>query len=160
MACMKELGGESTASQDVRRREDQGRDHLGGSCNKVVKPSCRREMAHRALQQHGASIKAACQAFQISQACYRCSIEDDEIACASSVRASSWPMRARIHEVAGYTPSTSAFALPRTDRQLANICLRLWRADKALHHHCACRTPTSCLALLMEASVSLMLPHC
>ena len=41
-------------------------------------------MAHQAVQQHGVSIKAACQAFQISQACYRYvarrSMEDDEIA--------------------------------------------------------------------------------
>lgn len=41
-------------------------------------------MAHRAVQQHGVSIKAACQAFQVSQACYlymaRRNIEDDQIA--------------------------------------------------------------------------------
>ena len=41
-------------------------------------------MALRAVQQHGVAIKTACQAFQISQACYRYvarrSIEDDEIA--------------------------------------------------------------------------------
>lgn len=50
----------------------------------MVKPSRRREMAHQAVQQHGVSIKIACHAFQISQACYRYvarrSIEDDEIA--------------------------------------------------------------------------------
>ena len=41
-------------------------------------------MALQAVQQHGVSIKVACQAFQISQACYRYvarrNIEDDEIA--------------------------------------------------------------------------------
>ena len=41
-------------------------------------------MALQAVQQHGVSIKVACQAFQISQACYRYvarrSMEDDEIA--------------------------------------------------------------------------------
>jgi putative transposase len=41
-------------------------------------------MAQHAVQQHGLSIRAACQAFQISQACYRYEarrgIEDDEIA--------------------------------------------------------------------------------
>ena len=41
-------------------------------------------MAQRAVQQRGLSIRAACQAFQISQACYRYEarrgIEDDEIA--------------------------------------------------------------------------------
>ena len=50
----------------------------------MVKPSRRREMAQHAVQQHGLSIRAACQAFQISQACYRYEarrgIEDDEIA--------------------------------------------------------------------------------
>lgn len=50
----------------------------------MVNPSPRREMALQAVQQHGVSIKAACQAFQISQACYRYvarrNIEDDEIA--------------------------------------------------------------------------------
>ncbi len=50
----------------------------------MVKPSRRREMAQHAVQQHGLSIRAACQAFQISQACYRYearrNIEDDEIA--------------------------------------------------------------------------------
>ena len=37
----------------------------------MVKPSRRREMAQRSVQEFGASIKLACQAFQISQACYR-----------------------------------------------------------------------------------------
>ena len=41
-------------------------------------------MAQRAVQQRGLSIRTACQAFQISQACYRYkarrNIEDDEIA--------------------------------------------------------------------------------
>lgn len=41
-------------------------------------------MAHRAVQQHGVSIRAACKAFQISQACYRYEArrdsKDDEIA--------------------------------------------------------------------------------
>ena len=40
-------------------------------------------MAQRAVQQHGVSIRSACQAFQISQACYRYvaqrSMKDDEI---------------------------------------------------------------------------------
>ncbi|HMV59334.1 MAG TPA: IS3 family transposase [Nitrospira sp.] len=37
---------------------------------KVVKPSCRREMAQRAVEQ-GVSIRLACLAFGISQTCYR-----------------------------------------------------------------------------------------
>jgi putative transposase len=50
----------------------------------VVKPSRQREKAQQAVQQWGLSIRAACLAFQISQACYRYEaqrgIEDDEIA--------------------------------------------------------------------------------
>lgn len=50
----------------------------------MVKPSRRREMAQRAVQQRGLSIRAACQAFRISQACYRYEArrdtEDEEIA--------------------------------------------------------------------------------
>ena len=50
----------------------------------MVKPSRRREMAEHAVAQRGLSIRLACQAFQISQACYRYKaqrcIEDDEIA--------------------------------------------------------------------------------
>ena len=50
----------------------------------MVKPSRRREMAQRSVQEFGASIKLACQAFQISQACYRHEAkhqaENDEIA--------------------------------------------------------------------------------
>ena len=49
-----------------------------------MKPSRRREMAQRSVQEFGASIKLACQAFQISQACYRYEAkhqaENDEIA--------------------------------------------------------------------------------
>ena len=56
----------------------------GGACKKVVKPSRRREMAELAVIRRGMSIRLACQAFQISQACYRYKaqrcIEDDEIA--------------------------------------------------------------------------------
>ena len=50
----------------------------------MVKPSRRREMAELAVIRRGMSIRLACQAFQISQACYRYKtqrcIEDDEIA--------------------------------------------------------------------------------
>lgn len=63
---------------------DLCRGRGGGSCKKVVKPSRRREMAQRAVQQRGLSIRAACQAFRISQACYRYEArrdtEDEEIA--------------------------------------------------------------------------------
>ena len=37
----------------------------------MVRPSRRREMAKRAVEQHGISIRLACQLFQVSQTCYR-----------------------------------------------------------------------------------------
>ena len=43
-------GGEPAAQEDVCRRAAQGRDRSGGSAKKVVKPSCRREMAQRAVE--------------------------------------------------------------------------------------------------------------
>ena len=36
---------EPAAQEDVRRRTPQSRDSPGGAAKKVVKPSCRREMA-------------------------------------------------------------------------------------------------------------------
>lgn len=57
---------------------------------KVVKPSRRREPALTVVQQCGVSIRAACHAFQISQAGFRYvarrSVEDDEIAWWGSLR--------------------------------------------------------------------------
>jgi putative transposase len=38
---------------------------------KVVKPSRRKEMAYKAVQEKGLSIRKACQVFSISQTCYR-----------------------------------------------------------------------------------------
>ena len=37
----------------------------------MVRPSRRREMAKRAVEQHGISIRLACDLFQVSQTCYR-----------------------------------------------------------------------------------------
>ncbi len=37
----------------------------------MVRPSRRCEMARRAVQEKGVSIKMACQAFQVSETCYR-----------------------------------------------------------------------------------------
>ena len=37
----------------------------------VVRPSRRCEMARRAVQEKEVSIKMACQAFQVSETCYR-----------------------------------------------------------------------------------------
>ncbi len=49
-----------------------------------MRPSCRREMAIRAVAQRGISIRLACEAFGISQSCYRYEsrrdAQNDEIA--------------------------------------------------------------------------------
>lgn len=37
----------------------------------MMKPSRRKEMAWRAVADHGVSIRLACQAFNISEPCYR-----------------------------------------------------------------------------------------
>lgn len=52
-------GRERTAAQDGRRGEAQGRDRDGGARKKVVRPSRRREMAQRAVQDRGVSIRMA-----------------------------------------------------------------------------------------------------
>jgi len=72
MAHMKELEEEVPAAQkDVRRREDQSRHRGRGTCKKVVRPSHQREMAIRAVNVRGLSIRVACEAFDVSQSCYR-----------------------------------------------------------------------------------------
>src|SRR5690606_27465620 len=75
---------ERPAAQDVRRGEAQGRDCVGGARKKVVRPSRRREMARRVVQERGVSIRLACEAFRVSQTCYRyipkADAENEEIA--------------------------------------------------------------------------------
>ena len=50
----------------------------------MVRPSRRREVAKRAVEQYSMPIKWACQAFSISETCYRyeakLNLENDEIA--------------------------------------------------------------------------------
>jgi putative transposase len=65
MARMKEL---------EAREEDQGRDRCGGARKTGLRPSCRREMAIRAVSSRGVSIRPACEAFG------RPTAENDEIA--------------------------------------------------------------------------------
>jgi len=47
------------------------RDRVGGARKKVVRPSHRREMAKRAVSECGVCIRVACQAFAISESCFR-----------------------------------------------------------------------------------------
>lgn len=61
---------EPTAQEDVCRRTSQGRDRTGSPAKKVVKPSCRREMAKHSVEREGISIRLVCRAFGISQTCY------------------------------------------------------------------------------------------
>ena len=78
----------------------------------MVKPSRRREMAQRAVLERGMSIRAACLAFQISQACYRYEAkhqaENDEIA--------DWLLRLTVTGALGCASCTCATseALPGT----------------------------------------------
>lgn len=62
----------------------EGRDCRGGTSEKVVAPSRRREMAQWAVQDKAVGIRVACQTFGISQTCYRyrakLSSENSEIA--------------------------------------------------------------------------------
>ena len=61
----------STPEEDVYRREAQGGDGQRGSGKKVLKPSQRKEMAKESLDRHQTSIRVLCEAFGISQTCYR-----------------------------------------------------------------------------------------
>lgn len=46
-------------------------DSARSTRGKVVKPSLRKEMAHKVVKQKGISIRLACHIFGISQTCYR-----------------------------------------------------------------------------------------
>lgn len=61
---------ECALAQNVRRRKAQGRSSGRGPCTKVLKPSRHCQMDQREVRESGISIRAACQAFRISQACY------------------------------------------------------------------------------------------
>src|ERR1700693_4308353 len=75
--CVDDVSDEGTrrreppAQKNVRRRKIEGGDGDGGHAKKVVRPSLRREMAKKAVQQYGCSIRLACAAFAISVVCYR-----------------------------------------------------------------------------------------
>ncbi|WP_156092915.1 IS3 family transposase [Laribacter hongkongensis] len=85
MARLKELEAENVRLKKMHAEErlkaEIVKEALG---KKVVKPSRRREMAHRAVQRRGTSIRVACRAFGISETCYRyqvkCSAENAGIA--------------------------------------------------------------------------------
>ncbi|NMG34553.1 IS3 family transposase [Azoarcus sp. TTM-91] len=85
MARLKELEAENARFKKMYAEERLKAEIVNEALEKkVVKPSRRREMAHQAVQQRGASIRVACAAFGISETCYRyqakCSAENAEIA--------------------------------------------------------------------------------
>src|SRR5450830_2085451 len=66
------VGGRKPAPEkDVCRGALESRDRRGGPDKKMVAASQRREMAQWAVAQRSATIGLACQAFCISQTCYR-----------------------------------------------------------------------------------------
>ncbi|WP_346825015.1 IS3 family transposase (plasmid) [Ralstonia solanacearum] len=85
MARMKELEAENARLRKMYVEEKLKAEIVAEALGKkVVKPSRRREMAERAVQARGLSIRLACEAFGISQTCYRYAgkrnQENDEIA--------------------------------------------------------------------------------
>ena len=62
---------EPAAQDDVPREETHGRDRFGGPRKKVEWPSRRKEMTIKAVKESGICIQVTCQAFRISESCYR-----------------------------------------------------------------------------------------
>ncbi len=75
---------ESPAKENVCRRTLESRDRQGSSRKRVVKPSCRGKMAKAAVKGEKVNIRQACEAFSLSQICYRyepkLSAENEKIA--------------------------------------------------------------------------------
>ncbi len=59
----------------VRRSPAASGCDPGGLTKKVVRPSHRRKMTHRAVEQFAMSVRSACAGFSISEACYWCSMD-------------------------------------------------------------------------------------
>ncbi len=77
-------GRKSAPQENVCRRTPKSRDCSGRLIKKVVKPSGRKQMAQHAVANYSVTINLACDAFGISETCYRyhpkLSTENDEIA--------------------------------------------------------------------------------
>ncbi|QCS63658.1 IS3 family transposase [Achromobacter denitrificans] len=85
MARMKELEAENARLRKMYVEEKLKAEIVTEALGKkVVRPSRRREMAQRAVQDRGVSIRMACEAFRVSQTCYRyvtkADAENEEIA--------------------------------------------------------------------------------
>ena len=62
---------ERTLKEDVYQGETQSGDRDQISSKKVVRPTHRREMARRAVRDKAIPIRLACEAFRVSESCYR-----------------------------------------------------------------------------------------
>ncbi|WP_442859293.1 IS3 family transposase [Burkholderia sp. LA-2-3-30-S1-D2] len=85
IARMKELEAENARLRKMYVEEKIKAEIVAEAlAKKGLRPSCRREMAMHAVSSRGVSIRLACEAFGISQACYwyvgRRTAENDEIA--------------------------------------------------------------------------------
>ncbi|WP_323018506.1 IS3 family transposase [Castellaniella sp.] len=85
MSRMKELEAENARLRKMYVEEKLKAELRAEALEKkVVKPSRRREMAQRVVQERGVSVRLACETFGISQTCYRYECkhkaENDEIA--------------------------------------------------------------------------------
>jgi putative transposase len=71
MARMEELEDENRRLKKMYAEERLKAEVMQEALAKMVKPSRRREMARQAVTERGLSIRLACEAFTISEACYR-----------------------------------------------------------------------------------------
>ncbi len=72
MSRMKKLEGENHRLKKMYLEEKLKAEIVSEALEKnVVRPSRRREMAKKAVTDRGGCIRVACQAFRISESCYR-----------------------------------------------------------------------------------------
>lgn len=71
MNRMNELEAENRRLKKMCADERLKAEIVRGRAQKIVRPSCRREMARMAVEQRSISIRRACRAFRISANCYR-----------------------------------------------------------------------------------------
>ena len=71
MKRLKELEEENARLKKMYAEEKLKAEIIAEALEKMVAPSRRKEMTQRAVQYKGASVRLACEAFGISQTCYR-----------------------------------------------------------------------------------------
>ncbi len=84
MSRMKELEEENLRPKKMYLEERLKAEIVAEAIEKVMRPSRRREMAKKAVTERDACIRVACEAFRISESCYRyerkLDAENDEVA--------------------------------------------------------------------------------